>query len=482
MIASSVYSRSSRSFPIGFIEKGIKLMTIFWLSFLTILLFAQGAFAGLVAEVSMLRGEATAKMPDQTVINLQVKNVIPNGATISTKEKSFVRLTFHDKSQINIGPKSEMLINDFEKGKVGLVSIIQGQIRAEVSKGPKEAEKSKLIIKTKSAAMGIRGTDFLVSFNPENKNTAIITFEGNVAFAKTDEQEMSINSVDELEEIVSDTDRAVAVTDGLYSGALPELEHATIPIQPSPTQLNQLKENDTFEEKQNDNNENKDNKNYQSPVPPGISVKAAMNDNSVVLDEQIKAMVSSEKIENDQVEEKNANQNNLVTGFVNETTGAVAPIAGGLVDLKTAIYVAPPPNALFDHNTGLYVLPPNMGTVDETGNYKAPAGVELTPAGEFILIPNAPVTNHVVPVLVSPKMIMPEEPTLVDTSKNQASRSIASESENKTSSASNDVLGNGFFIPGTYFIDNKPINNNGADNNITPVNPSAPVHIIITPP
>jgi hypothetical protein len=456
-------------------------MTIFWLSFLTILLFAQGAFAGIVAEVSMLRGEATAKMPDQTVINLHLKNVIPDGATITTKDKSFVRLTFHDKSQINIGPKSEMLINNFEKGKVGLVSIIQGQIRAEVSKGPKEAEKSKLIIKTKSAAMGIRGTDFLVSFNPENKNTAIITFEGNVAFAKTDEQEMSINSVDELEEIVSDSDRAVAVTDGLYSGALPELEHATIPIQPSPTQLNQLKENDTFEEKQNDKNENKDIKNYQSPVPPGISVKAAMNDNRIELDQQIKTMVSSEKIENDKLDGKNVNQNNLVVGFVDETTGAVAPIAGGLVDLKTAIYVAPPPNSLFDPNTGLYVLPPSFGTVDESGNYKAPKGVELTPSGEFIVAPNAPTANIVTPVLTPPKMTMPEEPTLVDSSKNQATREIASETT-KTTTATNDVLGNGFFIPGTYFIDNKPINNNGTENNITPVNPSAPVHIIITPP
>ena len=145
--------------------------------------------------------------------------------------------------------------------------------------------------------------------------------------------------------------------------------------------------------------------------------------------------------------------------------------------------MAPPPHSVFDHNTGLYVLPPNYGTVDESGNYKAPAGTVLTPEGEFVVQPTAPVAVNHIPVLIPPKMMMPEAPSLVDPSKaSVASRDLASEVAPKATAASNDVLGNGFFIPGTYFIDNKPVSNNSTDNNVTPVDPTAPVHIIITPP
>lgn len=87
---------------------------------------------------------------------------------------------------MNLGPNSQMVINAFPKKEAGIITLVKGQIRSQVTKDYMEMEdksKSKLYIKTKTAAMGIRGTDFQVNFNPQNQNTSLITFEGKVAMA-----------------------------------------------------------------------------------------------------------------------------------------------------------------------------------------------------------------------------------------------------------------------------------------------------------
>ena len=44
-----------------------------------------------------------------------------------------------------------------------------------------------MIVKTRSAVMGVRGTKFQATYNPANKNTSLITVEGKVAMVKKEE-------------------------------------------------------------------------------------------------------------------------------------------------------------------------------------------------------------------------------------------------------------------------------------------------------
>lgn len=353
-----------------------KLITL-----LSLFLIVSNAFAN-IAKVTMVRGTAMMKSAGKSDATLKLDDWIPEGAVISTQEKSMVKLTFTDKSQMNIGPSSEMAINKFGGGEAGLISVIKGQIRSQVTKDVlKHDDKSKLLIKTKSAAMGIRGTDFQISYNQENNNTALITFEGNVALAQINEAESAQNSPAQFEQIVSDPGRAVAVTEGLYAGASPGLDHATIPVKASPVQVEQLKTNETFEEKKAEVAETT--KSYNSPIPPGLSAKECTNDNTQTLDSQVKSQVSAEKLE-EQAKQLTVAVAAPPEGFVDPNTGAVAPIAGGMIDMKTGIYIAPPPNSVFDKNTGVYVAPASYGTVDASGNYKAPEGLKLTADGQFV--------------------------------------------------------------------------------------------------
>jgi hypothetical protein len=192
------------------------------LIFILLLQLVTNAYAQTanVAKVILMRGKVTAKLPDGSVVNVKVDQSIPEGSVLTTEDKSFVKVIFIDKSQMNLGPNSQMSVDNFPKKEAGIITLIKGQLRSQVTKDYMEMEdksKSKLYIKTKTAALGIRGTDFQVNFNPENQNTALITFEGKVAMAHIEKniREEKFNQ-NLLEKVVS-SDKAVMVERGQIS-------------------------------------------------------------------------------------------------------------------------------------------------------------------------------------------------------------------------------------------------------------------------
>src|SRR5690606_25802001 len=143
-----------------------------------------------VAKAIIVRGKALAQSPDGKVVQVNKGMWFKEGTQIRTEDKSFVKLIFVDKSQMNLGPNSHMKIDTFPQNDPGIVTLVKGQLRSKVTKNYMEMEqknKSKLFIKTKTAAMGVRGTDFQVNYTPETNFTALVTFEGAVAMAKIDE-------------------------------------------------------------------------------------------------------------------------------------------------------------------------------------------------------------------------------------------------------------------------------------------------------
>ena len=99
-----------------------------------------------VASVVIAKGEVQAHLNGKSTA-IKGGDKIVEGTRIKTASKSFVKLLFNDKSQINVGPESEMLVNQFEKGRPGVLSVLGGQIRAQVEKG---GDKNKLFIGTKT--------------------------------------------------------------------------------------------------------------------------------------------------------------------------------------------------------------------------------------------------------------------------------------------------------------------------------------------
>lgn len=334
-------------------------------------LFALHAFTALaddVAKVVILKGQVKAKLADGSIIDVKADQSLPEGAVLQTAEKSFVKLIFIDKSTMNLGPSSQMVINSFPKKEAGIITLVKGQIRSQVTKDYMEMDdktKSKLYIKTKTAAMGIRGTDFQVNFNPENQNTSLILYEGKVAMSHIEhgEREAKLDQ-NKLEKVVS-SDKAVTVVKGQISVVnMNVAERAMAPTTLSTVQLNALKENETGLKESTD-----DKKQYRNPLPPGV-------------DSALFSNVTPEKIATAE-KTPQADPN----GFFNVKTGEYKLPAGSIVDLNTVNIIPPPVNAVFDPNTNTYVVPETFGKVDKTtGEYKAPEGLQLGHDGKFVLV------------------------------------------------------------------------------------------------
>ena len=378
--------------PLEIDLRGLVLIFSFLFCALT---FAEDAK---VAKVFILRGKVFAISKDKkSQAKLKKGDWVREGVTIKTMERSFVKFIFIDKSQMNLGPKSEMEIKEFPKEKAGILNLIKGKVRAKVTKNYMEMDKkkSKLLLKTKTAALGVRGTDFQVIFNPKNDVTALVTFEGAVAMAKIDSAIRSANVGRGSMETLLNRPEAVVVRKGQYSGVNPEQKRATIPVKLNPSQLETMESmgNETVQknEKANAGPSDKGKTTYRSIVPPGVDSKA-FSDSSAV-DTQIET-VSNVKVENLALDIPPAGDSVIneppPEGFFNASTGEYAPKAGGYIDEGTGLYIPPPPDSQYDPNAGVYVPPPSLGTFDQvTGVYVPPEGYQLNEKGEFIAEPDA---------------------------------------------------------------------------------------------
>lgn len=359
-----------------------------------------------VAKVIIIRGKVEAQTGPSDVKELKQGMWLSEGTVVKTSPKSFVKLLFIDKSQMNLGPESQMKITAFPKKEAGIITLMQGQLRSKVTKdymGIQNKDQSKLFIKTKTAAMGVIGTDFQVNFNPQNFATALVTFEGAVAMAQLSDTMENLHVTQKsLEKIVS-SDQAVMVKRGQYSGSSPKQLRATTPVKINPAQLKVMEKNDGSQAKANnrDSGEGKKlghkKKKFRNVIPPGLDAKVAANsDNNV--DKVMAGAVGSNVVKQVDAQVKAelapaAGAAPPPEGMMNRITGEVAPAAGGYVDMETALYVPPPPGSAFDPTTETYIPPPEFGGFDvATGAYLEPAGMELTADGTFVAV-QQPILN-----------------------------------------------------------------------------------------
>ncbi len=349
-----------------------------------------------VAKVIILKGNVFSLVEGKKPRKLKRGDWLPEGSLVKTSARSFTKLLFVDKSQMNLGPESEMQIETFPKDQAGIINLIQGKVRSKVTKNYMNIDKkgSKLFIKTKTAAMGVRGTDFQVIFNPRNAVTSLVTFEGAVAMARLDELSSGQRLSQQALDATLNRREAVMVRQGQYSGAMPNQKRVSIPVKISPSQLESLKNTDPSvsqsEKRKPASVGGEKKKVVRSIVPKGLDPKkvAEVNNNTIdkALSEGIGTQAAQAVVE--QTQEKiqaTRNEGPPPEGFVDTATGAYAPPAGGYVDEKTGLYVPPAEGSTFDPNAGVYIPSPEVGSVDaETGSYVPPEGYQLVDSGELV--------------------------------------------------------------------------------------------------
>ncbi len=130
--------------------------------------------------------------------------------SIKTGKDSRAKIVMTDNNVINVSPETEVKLSKYEfdekaDKKDVLIDVIYGKIRNKVSQ--KYEGKNKFQVKTPSAVAGVRGTDFLTSYNPRNRESQVITFEGRVEFGLP-------NGVDIANSVVVDAGKTSSVIAG----------------------------------------------------------------------------------------------------------------------------------------------------------------------------------------------------------------------------------------------------------------------------
>jgi hypothetical protein len=339
--------------------------------------------ANYVAEVVKVRGKVTQLRPGAlSASKVKLGDRLSEDTSIVTAKRSFIRVKFIDDSILNLGPKGKVVITQMRKKKAGIITLLKGKLRTSVKKVSKQ-KKNKFFIKTRTAALGVRGTEFQTIYNPDNKVTNLLTYKGKVAMVKvekgisqtpqkvtkkkkvskqiverTAKNEINVEEAaktyeghEENLEALLESKEAVVVEQGQFSGVVKNLTRTTEPVQISPVQFNVLYANKDMVERKD----------------------------SAVKKKVIKDL-SDEKISLKQKKQKAPAE-----GFHNKKTGEFAAKSGGFIDLNTGLYVPPKKDAVFNKELGVYEVQ-KVGAIDKkTGQYVAPKGLKLDAKKGFVL-------------------------------------------------------------------------------------------------
>ena len=339
------------------------------LSFFTIPM--SQSWAQNIAKVMKIKGSATKLLPGSVeATQVSVGDELSEDTSIVTGPKSFIRVKFIDNSVMSIGADSKIVISEMSKDSPGIISLLKGRIRTEVEKLQGE-EEHKFYVRTRTAAMGVRGTEFQTIYNPDNHVTSLLTYKGEVAIVKLDESthnklenqlsdrntlvtrdagtnapiittipEKALSEKDEIMKALDKRD-AVVVEAGQNSITSDHIKKATLPVNISPVQLNALYKNIDLDDKNILN------------VKPHNQNMALKNPLSVV------------------------DQKTPAEGFYNERTGEFAPKSGGFIDQVTGLYVSNA-NGVIDADTGQYVVPAGL-TLDAKKGFILEKNAEVRP-------------------------------------------------------------------------------------------------------
>ncbi len=329
------------------------------------------------AKVTIVKGDVTQLAPGELMARKVKQNEeLKDDTSILTGPKSFIRMVLQDGSTLSLGPESKIVlskIGKLEKDK-SVIGLLKGSLRNKVKKH--DDGKMHFFVKTRTAALGVRGTEFETVYGPENGVTSLLTYQGAVSMAhmknvektrskETKEIEYSRESeldksivieeeiqkkelTDPLEqiEVALDQDSASTVMAGQLSQTVDSMETVAKPTVINPVQLNLLYANDTFSE----NDERRR--------------KADLDSHDL----KIRPMPTDTPPE----------------GLFDKDAGAYAPKAGGFFDRKTGLYIPPSEDALFDQENKVYI-DKELGNVDsKTGEYVPPVGLEIDPLKGFV--------------------------------------------------------------------------------------------------
>lgn len=134
----------------------------------------------------VVKGDVKVTSAGKAPFPVKVGSKILVGDTVTTGPDSRAKIVMADRNVINVSPDTRMQIakytNDAVNGTKNVeLKLDQGKVRNNVEQSY-DGDKSKFILKTPTAVAGVRGTQFVTSFDAKIQKTQIVTMKGQVTF------------------------------------------------------------------------------------------------------------------------------------------------------------------------------------------------------------------------------------------------------------------------------------------------------------
>ncbi len=167
----------------------MKKFTLLWAA-VVILLCHLGSLsdarADIAGRLTMVEGSVDLLKGGQLPANpAKVDDGVQTGDVLRTKSLSKAKITFIDNSTLTISPESRVAIEEYmfnpaQNKRNAVIQLFQGLAYVVVNKVFKPAEPD-FVVKTHTAIMGIRGTEFGIRLSPNS--STIMDFQGVIQVA-----------------------------------------------------------------------------------------------------------------------------------------------------------------------------------------------------------------------------------------------------------------------------------------------------------
>lgn len=161
---------------------------------------ACGVFEVAKGDVKLLSGKT------KQLVAVSAGHEVCSGDTVIAGQDSRAKLKMEDGNELNISPNSQIVLENYQfnpkqnKKKV-LLNVLRGKVRAATHKPDMyndtaaDGTSNSFEVKTKSAVAGVRGTDFLTSYDARTNRTEVVTFRGKVEVGQIDADGKIVNII-----------------------------------------------------------------------------------------------------------------------------------------------------------------------------------------------------------------------------------------------------------------------------------------------
>jgi hypothetical protein len=158
-----------------------KVMMSAWVGLALMLIVSSVAGAGVVGRLTQMEGRVDLlKGGNLPAIPVKLGDTVEPGDVIRTKSLSKAQITFIDDSTLTLSPEARLAIEDFQfepgQGKRRAVLEMFHGLALTVVKKILKAEEPDFVIKTQTAIVGVRGTEFGIRIQPNS--STILNFSG----------------------------------------------------------------------------------------------------------------------------------------------------------------------------------------------------------------------------------------------------------------------------------------------------------------